>query len=356
MSMNNKKEESYRLLLQQNMELKNQMEQLLAAFDETREKLNRISEENEIMRKELHDVRQNLGDVKKEVHTVHVDLGSARNEIHAVHVDVGNARNEIHAVHVDVGNARNEVHNVHVDVGSARNEIHAAHKDTALAVHASDEAVWAHIFHDAALNSDWLLNKTFYAGRWAIGYQFLYVLFRVLNSARPSSILELGLGQSTKMITQYVASNSAAKHRVVEHDTSWISFFREENDICKQSEIIPVDLVTAPFEEDDTVLMYKDFAEKVSDRTYDFISVDAPFGAEANIYARVDIISIIPKCLDDSFVIMVDDANRAGEQHMIVRLKEKLDKAGISYCCATYRGNKTTHILTSPDKKFLCTV
>ncbi len=65
MSMNNKKEESYRLLYQQNMELKNQMEQLLAAFDETREKLNRISEENETMRKELHDVRQNLGDIKK---------------------------------------------------------------------------------------------------------------------------------------------------------------------------------------------------------------------------------------------------------------------------------------------------
>lgn len=162
MSMNNKKEESYRLLLQQNMELKNQMEQLLAAFDETREKLNRISEENETMRKELHDVRQNLGNARNEIHNVHVDLGSARNEIHAVHVDVGNARNEIHKVHVDVGNARNEIHAVHVDVGDARNRIHNAHRDTSHAIRAAEYKISKYMDKEKIPEAlcDWYYEKT----------------------------------------------------------------------------------------------------------------------------------------------------------------------------------------------------
>lgn len=162
MSMNNKKEESYRLLLQQNMELKTQMEQLLAAFDETREKLNRISEENETMRKELHDVRQNLGNARNEIHNVHVDLGSARNEIHAVHVDVGNARNEIHKVHVDVGNARNEIHAVHVDVGDARNRIHNAHRDTSRAIRAAEYKISKYMDKEKIPEAlcDWYYEKT----------------------------------------------------------------------------------------------------------------------------------------------------------------------------------------------------
>ena len=40
---------------------------------------------------------------------------------------------------------------------------------------------------------------------------------------------------------------------------------------------------------------------------YDLIFIDAPLGGISKIYSRIDILSIIPKCLSEHFVIIVDD-------------------------------------------------
>ena len=65
------------------------------------------------------------------------------------------------------------------------------------------EVLWGEIFRDTIVNSIWLKDKSFSPGRWAAGYPFLYALYRVLDEARPKRILELGLGQTTRMIGQY---------------------------------------------------------------------------------------------------------------------------------------------------------
>jgi len=78
------------------------------------------------------------------------------------------------------------------------------------------EILWANIFHDSIFESEWLIHKNFAPGRWAVGYQFLFVLYSVLSKAEPKSILELGLGQSTHMITQYAAANPDVQHIVTE--------------------------------------------------------------------------------------------------------------------------------------------
>ena len=66
------------------------------------------------------------------------------------------------------------------------------------------------------------------AGRWAVGYQYLYVMYRVLNEIHPRRILELGLGQSTRMLGQYAAAHENVSHFVVEHDPEWIDFFQRD--------------------------------------------------------------------------------------------------------------------------------
>lgn len=67
------------------------------------------------------------------------------------------------------------------------------------------EILWANAFHDTIIDSEWLKSKTFSPGRWGVGYQYLYVLYRVLNEIKPRNILELGMGQTTRMIGQYAA-------------------------------------------------------------------------------------------------------------------------------------------------------
>ena len=218
---------------------------------------------------------------------------------------------------------------------------------------ASNENVWSAVFHDTVCNSNWLLNKKFSPGRWAVGYQYLYVLYRTLEAIHPHNILELGLGQSTQMITQYAEYSQECQHFVVEHDSSWIKFYENTNDVLKSSTIIQLDLCKKQVREDNDVIGYAGFKETFSGQKFDLISIDAPFGTPCYIYARTDILELLPDCLKKDFVILLDDYNRKGEQNMIKLLKEKLEDKQIEYCEGIYSGNKDTFVITSLKYKFL---
>ena len=71
-----------------------------------------------------------------------------------------------------------------------------------------------------------------------MGYQYLYAVYRILNTVKPKKILELGLGQSTKLLSQYAKTNKEVKHIVVEHDQEWIDFYKKENEVAENMEIL----------------------------------------------------------------------------------------------------------------------
>lgn len=220
----------------------------------------------------------------------------------------------------------------------------------------AQESVWAHVWSDATKNVAWLNDITFSPGRWAVGYQYLYVLYRILNDVSPESILELGLGQSTRLISAYAGENKNVEHIVIEHDIEWIKFFSAKNILSSNTYIKKLELETGTFLDDDQVIMYNGFESFLKGRKFNLISIDAPFGGNAKKYARVDVVKILPFCLADSFVIMIDDYNRTGEKETEKIIEEKLQKADISYCKGIYSGVKQTVVITSEDWKFLCTL
>lgn len=223
-------------------------------------------------------------------------------------------------------------------------------------VRASNEAVWADVFHDAIAESAWLKHKTFYPGRWAAGYQFLYVLYRILNDFHPKDILELGLGQTTRMIGQYVSYEKDCRHTVVEHDQEWIDIFKKDFCLAGNSEIVRLDIEKKSFEGTESTTVYVDFAARFRDRKFDLISIDAPFGGNTLTYSRMDILELLPGCLKEDFVILLDDYNRPAERNMIEKLKGILKDNGISFHTGVYRGNKDTFIVSSEKLRFLCTM
>jgi len=218
-----------------------------------------------------------------------------------------------------------------------------------------NEILWAHVFNNTITESEWLKSKSFSPGRWAAGYDYLYVLYRALNAASPEHILELGLGQSTKMISQY-ASWKNAQHEVVEHDANWISFFSTDFSLPEQTQVVHLELTEKPFLDDEKVLVYQDFQKTFEGKKYDFIAIDAPFGGQANIYARIDIIDLLPECLNDSFVILIDDYNRKGEQRTVEVIEKKLTDCSIQFSSGVYYGAKYLYVITSENLSFLCTV
>ena len=218
--------------------------------------------------------------------------------------------------------------------------------------HAS-EAVWAQIFNNTISESLWLKDKTFSPGRWAVGYPYLYVMYRVLNETRPKRILELGLGQSTRMIAQYAAAFQDVEHIVVEHDPEWVEFFCNDFPIPKNTKVVMLEREMVPYKDADAVRVFKGFKETFQGQKFDFISVDAPYGADMKQYSRIDVLNLIPDGLSEKFVIMVDDTERNGETHTISEIESYLTEAQILYSRGKYSGRKDCMIVCAKQIGFL---
>lgn len=228
------------------------------------------------------------------------------------------------------------------------------------------ENMWANVFHDTIRGSRWLREQPFSPGRAAIGYPALYALYRVLDEFQPENILELGLGQSTRMIGEYVKwkeeKGEQCHHYVVEHDPDWIAFFKKSNNyLGDSSEIIQLDLLRTEFDdelskEETYVNLYKGFTETFSGKKFDFIFIDGPFGSP--LYSRMDIIDILPDCLEDSFILMLDDAERTGELNTLQMIENIMHDSRIPYAVKNhyYAGLKSTAVLTSRNLHFFCTM
>lgn len=199
---------------------------------------------------------------------------------------------------------------------------------------------WAQIYHDTIIGSEWLLDKSVSPGgygRQAVGYNFLYALYRILDEMRPRNILEMGLGQSTKLTGQY-ARYFGATHTVVEHDREWVEFFCHGwKKLSQQTRIYLSPLKEAEFD-GQKYHAYRDFDKIVKElkAPCELILVDAPFG-EGSERSRRDIIAYLPQLLSKEFVIMVDDCGRKGEKNLLQEIQDILGRNHIEYSCGLYK-------------------
>ena len=216
------------------------------------------------------------------------------------------------------------------------------------------ELEWAVIFQDSIKNS-WLEHVGLSLGRWAIGYPFAYILFRTLEAEKPLNILELGLGESTKIILSYKKqSPNPVKHSVVEASKEWLNFFQRSNaDLVGDSELVHLGYQFSKFRDFQDVRVFNGFEEKFKNNKYDLICIDAPLGGDMKEICSVDILSIIPGSLNSTFVILLDDFNRQTEKNLAKLIFEELDKNQTSYVSGTYDGEKSTLLIASPDLAYL---
>ena len=215
------------------------------------------------------------------------------------------------------------------------------------------EGTWANVFHDTIRESKWLTDATFSPGRWAVGYPYLYAMYRVLNEFQPKRILELGLGQSTRMIAQYAAAHEGVEHLVVEHDPAWIQFFSQAFSLPASTQIVQLEREMVPYQEAQQVRVFQGFQQALAGKQFDFISIDAPLGGDMKEYARIDVLRMMPGCLSRDFVVMVDDAERPGERHTVAAMEKCLQEHDIAYQRGGYNGEKDTVLLCSQSVGFL---
>lgn len=231
------------------------------------------------------------------------------------------------------------------------------------------DVYYATLFNQVTQNSVWLLDKAFAPGGWAVDYCFLYTMFRSLNACKPNNIIELGLGQTTHMLSQYKAwYNITSKQQkddfchllTFEHDADWIEFFKTQSHVSlniKQCKLVKDTSVVIDGETYEHVNYYSDFINLACNGDkYDFVVIDAPFGTKP--YSRIHVLELIANNLinEDHFVIMIDDMNREGEQNTFKKCQEMLKARGVKFKTQIYSGEKEHGIIVSDSLKFLTTM
>lgn len=214
---------------------------------------------------------------------------------------------------------------------------------------------WATVFHDTVRPDGWLKDVPLSPGRVALDYPGLYALYRSLDEFRPKNILELGLGQSTRVIDAY-SGHFGARHTIVEHDKSWVEFFLGRHGKNEDTRILCPERLEEPYhgryiDTQSPIKHYKDFASELAGEVFDFIFIDGPQGSDE--CSRVDVTELLPECLASSFVIMLDDSNREGENRTLGVIAQILQNVGIAFKIGAYDGLKDTALIVSEDLKFL---
>lgn len=221
----------------------------------------------------------------------------------------------------------------------------------------SREILWSQIYNNHVSSSSWLKQNDFAPGRWAVGYPLLYVLYCILTKVSPQNILELGLGQSTHMITQYVQSDLNVKHLVIEQNKSWVDFFVKTSKMSPNTVIKMLDYFEdGVYSDKEKIRTYEGFSNAVESEKYDLILIDAPSYNGTSEYSRIDVLNILPDCLADEFVIILDDCNRPGEAKTAEEISKILKNSGIEFCEKAYRGEKIFRLWCSSNLSYLCTL
>lgn len=220
------------------------------------------------------------------------------------------------------------------------------------------ELLYGEVWNSVKGGIRWLNNiesLSLFPGRWAIGYNTMYVLVRTLNDISPHNVLEFGLGNSSKIISQYFAAQDKGvwHHIIIEHNTKWINFIKKENILSRYSKIHQTQLITKKYKRH-KVISYKNI-NPVMNLKYDLILIDGPLGSEG-AFSRVDILSYIPGCLNESFAIIIDDYHRRGERGLVRELESILRRHKIDFATGIYLGEAECFIIVSKNLLFLTTL
>lgn len=216
------------------------------------------------------------------------------------------------------------------------------------------ELEWAHVYHDSIRGVNWLENQSLNIGRWAGNYTFFYVLNRVLMDFKPKSILEFGLGESTKFITSYLNNFLVdTNHFVIEQDSEWKDLYTQKNKLSKNCtiKVAPIDKkIIKGFE----VNTYKDLEEIITSK-FDLYIVDGPFGSPR--FSRYDIVTLAKELKPkDEFIILVDDYHREGEKDTINELLKVFELNNLDTFFTSYSGNKSVAVIATKKYRHTTTL
>lgn len=161
------------------------------------------------------------------------------------------------------------------------------------------------------------VQADFYPVGGAACYSLLYLLIRILTENRIQSIVELGSGESTRLIDRIRAPD--AQHVCYEHDASWHTRSAGRLDRC--------DFRLRPLVHQHVESIPCDWYDNVALQDFDLLLVDGPIGVDR--YSRIGCWNLIRANRKKDFVVILDDSGRPGETETLAFVASGLRGLGL---------------------------
>jgi hypothetical protein len=179
----------------------------------------------------------------------------------------------------------------------------------------------------------------FYPFGGASNYGLMYIIFRIANELRPTSVLDVGAGQSTILWNRLLNLAWIQRVLTVESDQEWAQHTASRAD----HEILCSPLNTYRIGGRD-VQTY-DWESIRARGPFDVVLCDGPRGTQR--YSRFGVVDLVDSGLPEDFVIVIDDAERTGEQDTISSIVETLRGKERRFGFGYVRGQKNQAIIAA---------
>lgn len=163
----------------------------------------------------------------------------------------------------------------------------------------------------------------FYPVGAAANYSLLYLILRIAFEFHPASVLDIGAGQSSILWSRLLKAGTVRRVLTVEDNAEWASVIGPR---------LETQLMLSPLATEDvagrTIETY-DWKEIASQGPYDVIVCDGPWGVPR--YSRFGVLNVVDDTLPEDFIIVLDDAERPGEQDTEAAIVSRLDELKRSF-------------------------
>jgi len=168
------------------------------------------------------------------------------------------------------------------------------------------------------------IEDIFYPTGGAANYSLLYLIVRAYCELPVTSILEVGAGQSTRLLDALNRRFRKATIVTLEHDVAWADLLAKS----VEHRVIHAPLVCQDISR--RQVMFHDLKVLSRAERFDMILVDGPIGTRR--YSRLGLLRIMELHMQqDNFLAIMDDAERPGEMQTLVLCRDWLAKNGVTH-------------------------
>ncbi|MFA4928242.1 MAG: hypothetical protein WC558_06980 [Patulibacter sp.] len=209
------------------------------------------------------------------------------------------------------------------------------------------ELLYQASYLDLARRTSWLQDVPLSSpGGGTASFSQLYLLLRILNEgAGISRVLELGVGISTSIITQWVEAHDGTSVHV-DDDAGWLEATVPAGD--------RVSALHAPLGSrtiGDRQIEWYDVA--MPEGGFDLLLVDGPQAWNAaNRFNRLGVLDWTPDVLAEEFVVVIDDSARPGEHRLAGEMERVIRASGRSVHRRDVVGANSQTLLVSDAYRF----